>query len=195
MKNKVCSDGKAQNKIITIPNLLSLFRLCLIPLFVWLYCIEQNYTWTVYILILSGATDIIDGFIARKFHMISDFGKILDPVADKLTQAAMLFCLLTRFPLMIAPLGLMIIKELFMGVTGFLVIKKTGNVYGANWHGKVVTCLLYTMMILHLVWHNIPVVASNISIGICIFMMVLSMVLYGVRNLKALGKIQGIDKS
>lgn len=56
--------------------------------------------------------------------MISDVGKILDPVADKLTQATMLFCLLTRFPLMIAPLGLMILKELFMCITGFLVIKK-----------------------------------------------------------------------
>ncbi len=49
-------------------------------------------------LLLSGVTDLADGFIARHFHMISDLGKVLDPVADKLTQAAVLFCLITRFP-------------------------------------------------------------------------------------------------
>ena len=93
--------GSSQNKILTIPNLLSLFRLCLIPVFMWLYCVEKNYLWTGIILIISGLTDTVDGFVARHFNMISDLGKILDPVADKLTQAAMLFCLLTRFPLMI----------------------------------------------------------------------------------------------
>ena len=60
--------------------------------------------------------------------MVSDLGKVLDPVADKLTQAAMLVCLLLRFPLMILPLVLLLIKETFMGISGFLVIKKTGRV-------------------------------------------------------------------
>ena len=58
-----------------------------------------------------------DGFIARKFDATSDVGKILDPIADKLTQGAMLFCLLTRFPLMWVPLALLIVKELFIGLT------------------------------------------------------------------------------
>ena len=59
--------------------------------------------------------------------MVSDLGKVLDPVADKLTQAAMLVCLLLRFPLMILPLVLLLIKETFMGISGFLVIKKNGQ--------------------------------------------------------------------
>ena len=88
--------GSSQSRILTIPNLLSFFRLCLIPVFMWLYCVEKNYLWTGIILILSGLTDTVDGIIARKFNMISDLGKVLDPIADKLTQAAMLFCLLTR---------------------------------------------------------------------------------------------------
>ena len=176
----------SQSKILTIPNLLSFFRLCLIPVFMWLYCVEKNYLWTGIILILSGLTDTVDGIIARKFNMISDLGKVLDPIADKLTQAAMLFCLLIRFPLMIAPLALMVVKEFFMGVTGLLVIRKTGEVFGADWHGKVNTWLLYAMMILHVFWYNIPDTVSRVLIGICVIMMLISLVLYGRHNLKAL---------
>ncbi len=178
--------GSSQSRILTIPNLLSFFRLCLIPVFMWLYCVEKNYLWTGIILILSGLTDTVDGIIARKFNMISDLGKVLDPIADKLTQAAMLFCLLTRFPLMIAPLALMVVKEFFMGVTGLLVIRKTGEVFGADWHGKVNTWLLYAMMILHVFWYNIPDTVSRVLIGICVVMMLISLVLYGRHNLKAL---------
>lgn len=181
------SEGNnTQSKILTIPNILSFFRLCLIPVFMWLYCVEKNYIWTGIILILSGITDTIDGFVARRFHMISDLGKVLDPIADKLTQAAMLFCLLTRYPLMIVPLGLMVFKEFFMGVTGFLVIQKTGKVFGGDWHGKVNTWLLYAMMIIHVFWYNIPDQVSKILIGICVVMMLISLVLYGRHNLKAL---------
>ena len=176
----------SQSKILTIPNLLSFFRLCLIPVFMWLYCVEKNYLWTGIILIISGLTDTVDGIIARKFNMISDLGKVLDPIADKVTQAAMLFCLLTRFPLMIAPLALMVVKEFFMGVTGLLVIQKTGKVFGADWHGKVNTWLLYAMMILHVFWYNIPDIVSKVLIGICVVMMLISLVLYGRHNLKAL---------
>ena len=178
--------GSSQSRILTIPNLLSFFRLCLIPVFMWLYCVEKNYLWTGIILILSGLTDTVDGIIARKFNMISDLGKVLDPIADKLTQTAMLFCLLTRFPLMIAPLALMVVKEFFMGVTGLLVIRKTGEVFGADWHGKVNTWLLYAMMILHVFWYNIPDTVSRVLIGICVIMMLISLVLYGRHNLKAL---------
>ena len=178
--------GSSQSKILTIPNLLSFFRLCLIPVFMWLYCVERNYLWTGIILIISGLTDTVDGIIARKFNMISDLGKVLDPIADKVTQAAMLFCLLTRFPLMIAPLALMVVKEFFMGVTGLLVIQKTGKVFGADWHGKVNTWLLYAMMIIHVFWYNIPDVVSKVLIGICVVMMLISLVLYGRHNLKAL---------
>lgn len=74
-----------KDQILTIPNLLSIVRLCLIPLIIWLYCVKKDYTLAVIVILISGATDIVDGFIARHFNMVSDFGKILDPVADKLT--------------------------------------------------------------------------------------------------------------
>lgn len=185
----------AHNKIVTIPNLLSFFRLCLIPVFMWLYCVEENFLWTGILLILSGITDTIDGFVARHFNMISDLGKVLDPIADKLTQAAMLFCLLTRFPLMIIPLGLMVFKEFFMGVTGFLVIQQTGKVFSADWHGKVNTWLLYAMMILHVFWYNIPDAVSKIMISVCVIMMMISLVLYARHNMKALKEAGSINET
>lgn len=89
-----------KDQILTIPNLLSVVRLLLIPVIVWLYCGKQEYTAAVVVILLSGITDIADGIIARKYHMVSDFGKILDPIADKLTQAAIILCLTYNYPLM-----------------------------------------------------------------------------------------------
>ena len=81
---------KRQHQILTIPNFMSLFRLCLIPLIVWLYHGKEMYGWAAVVLVISGITDVADGIVARHFHMVSDFGKAFDPVADKLTQFAML---------------------------------------------------------------------------------------------------------
>ena len=123
--SSVNAQNPHQHKIFTVPNLLSAFRLALIPVFIWLYCFRREYGWTAFVLILSGLTDIVDGFIARHFHMISDLGKMLDPVADKLTQGAMLFCLMTAFPFMMIPLILLVVKETIAAVTG-LIINKAG---------------------------------------------------------------------
>ena len=70
------------NRIITVPNLLSFFRLCLIPVIIWNYCVKKNPLLAGEILLLSCLTDLADGYIARRFHRISNLGKILDPVAD-----------------------------------------------------------------------------------------------------------------
>ncbi len=178
--------SNTQRKIFTIPNILSFFRLALIPVFVWLYCVKEKYLWTGLILIISGITDLADGFIARRFHMVSDLGKVLDPVADKLTQGAMLFCLCTRFPFIIALIVLMALKEVFMLITGYFVIKKTGNVFSAKWHGKIATALLDASLVLHVFWYEIPQSVSNLMIGACIMMVAVSFLLYGRDNIKVL---------
>lgn len=170
------------DKIITIPNILSFFRLCLIPVFVWCYGIKKNYAGAVMILLVSGFTDILDGFIARRFHMVSNIGKALDPIADKLTQIAVLICLLADFPLMRILVILFILKEIFAAVTGILVIKRTGKVYGAEWHGKLNTVTIYGTIVLHLVWPAIPENISDIFILFSILVMLGSCLLYGRRN-------------
>lgn len=177
-----------KQQIFTIPNMLSFFRLLLIPIFIWQYCIEKNYMMTAVLLIISGATDVADGFIARHFNMISDFGKALDPVADKLTQFAMLGCLITRFKQMVIPFVLIFIKELVTGIFGLVVIKKTGEVKGADWHGKVTTVLLYLTIIIHVLWYDISETTSLILVALCVCMMLLSFVLYSIKYMNALKK-------
>lgn len=175
-----------QKKIITIPNLLSLFRLCLIPLIVWLYVGKSDPYLTLLVLILSGLTDVVDGIIARRFGMVSDVGKALDPVADKLTQMAMLYCLVSRFPHMAVALCLLVIKEVCSGVVALVTIRRTGRVEGADWHGKLTTVLLYATMGLHLLWYTIPRGLSVALVTVCVVAMLVSFVLYSIRHLRAL---------
>ena len=130
----------------------------------------------------------MDGFIARKFDMISDFGKAFDPVADKLTQIAMLFCLVTRFPLMLIPLIILIVKEALAAIMNMITLEKAGFVVAAKWHGKLNTVLIYSMMFVHIVWFTIPKTISNVLVMICIVMMLISSFLYTKSDVKAIKK-------
>lgn len=177
-------DKASAKKIITLPNILSLFRLMLIPLFCVVYVRHNNYELAAVILFVSGLSDVVDGFVARRFNMVSDVGKVLDPIADKLTQLAVLGCLISRFRRMIVPCVLLGAKELATGVAGLIAVKKTGIVCSAEWHGKLTTLLLYTMMAMHILWHNIPQAASELAIGLCVAVMLLSFVLYSIRNIR-----------
>ncbi len=132
-----------KENILTIPNMISLFRIILIPIIIWLYCCSCDYTAAAIIVALSGITDIIDGKIARKINMVSDLGKVLDPIADKLTQLALICCLTTRFQWMWGLLILLIIKECLMILWGYLTIKTTNAVNSAKWYGKLSTVILY----------------------------------------------------
>ena len=179
-------DKLTKQQILTIPNLLSFFRLALIPVIVWLYVFKQSPEWTIIVLIISGATDIIDGFIARHFNMISDFGKAIDPLADKLTQIAVLFCLLTKFPLILMPIIVMVVKEIASFVLRLIVYKKTERVESADWHGKANPVLLYAIMLLHILWANIPTEVSTVCIIATTAMMILSCILYSIDGAKIL---------
>ena len=187
MKNNTFQREKSGvGKIFTIPNFLSLFRLCLIPGIAWLYIGQGNSLLAGGLLILSGITDVADGYIARRFHMVSDLGKILDPIADKVTQAAVLVCLLTKFPLIALPLIFLLLKEFCMAVTAALVIRRTGIVPQALWHGKAATVLLYSTMILHMFWQNIPWMLSTTLIVACALLIGVSGILYLGRYLPVL---------
>lgn len=171
-------------RIVTIPNLLSLFRILLIPVIVWLYCGRGDCLLAAWTLALSGATDIADGLIARRFHMVSDLGKALDPIADKLTQTAMLACLLTRFDTIWLLLGMLVAKEAAMAVMGLLVIRRTKAVYCAAWHGKLAACVIYVVIFTHIVWYDIPAAVSGWMVLAGAAAMLLSLCLYGVQNFR-----------
>ncbi len=147
--------------ILTIPNGMSLVRLGLIPLYLWLYCGRQHYVGAVLVLALSGLTDVLDGYVARRFHMISDFGKILDPAADKLTQMALIVSLAMRYPQIWGLLALFLVKELTMGILGLLVMLRTKKVYGARWYGKMATAVLEGSMGILILFPMAPLWAAR----------------------------------
>lgn len=138
-----------------IPNLLSSFRLALIPFFVWQMAVGQPVAAGI-ILIVSGLTDLLDGKLARRFGWITDLGKVLDPLADKLTQAAVsitLAVVLRRYWYFFAVL---VLKDLVMLILGGALIKKGAHIDGARWFGKVSTCVYYAAAILIVLVPGMP---------------------------------------
>ena len=183
------------NKIITVPNILSFIRLCLIPVILWEYIFLKKYILAAVTVIISGITDVVDGFIARKFNMVSHVGRILDPVADKLTQMAVIACLCSRYIMMVVPLAILVVKELANGIIALVMLKRTGNTINSRWHGKLATVILYVMMVTHLFWVNIPTFVSDIFIWTSIGAMALSFVLYTLQNSEAIKSAKEISEN
>lgn len=132
-------------QIGNIPNLLSLLRIVLIPVFIVLYIRKRSVEATL-VLAVSGLTDCVDGFVARHFNQITDLGKVLDPLADKLTQASVAVMLTLQYRQMASLLAVFVIKELLMLLGGFLVLKKGNRPPGAQWWGKLATIIFYAVM-------------------------------------------------
>jgi len=109
-------------------------------------------------LIVSGFTDLLDGFLARRYNWVSQIGKVLDPAADKLTQITVCvlfaFTFASQFWFFFA---FLIFKELVMLILGIYLLKKGANIEGARWFGKMTTALFYTSMILFALIPTLPI--------------------------------------
>lgn len=152
----------------TVPNLLGYLRLALIPAFLYMYLTAKDargYYFSVALMGVSGVSDMLDGFLARKLNQVTDLGKLLDPVADKLTQCALAFCLATRFPMMWLMAGILVVKEGFMAVMGLLILRHNGRkLDGAKWFGKVSTAFLYVAVFLLLLVPEMNGTLANVLI-------------------------------
>lgn len=139
-----------KKEIFTIPNLLSFFRLILIPVYMTIYLkaqVASDYILAGSILAASCLTDMVDGKIARRFNMITTFGKFLDPLADKLTQFSLLLCLAIRYPVLWAVFSLFVLKELFQLFAGILAVRHGYILKGALFTGKVCTTVLFISLV------------------------------------------------
>ena len=128
-----------------IPNTLSLVRIALIPVFLVLYLNHLDW-WAFGVLVFSGVTDMMDGFIARHFNQITDCGKLLDPISDKLTQVGVLIALATRYRELLPLVILCVIKETCQAIGGVILIKRRNTVQGSLWFGKLSTVVFYVCM-------------------------------------------------
>lgn len=165
-----------KKEIFTIPNLLSLFRLVLIPVYVTIYLNARDnsdYFLAAAILAVSCITDMIDGQIARRFNMISTLGKILDPLADKLTQFALILCFAAKYPVWRIIVVLFFVKELYQLIAGAVNLKKGKMLKGALITGKICTTVLFVSLILMVLIPNLkPVYITILTIVDGIFLLI-----------------------
>ncbi|MBU3877101.1 CDP-alcohol phosphatidyltransferase family protein [Faecalicatena sp. AGMB00832] len=174
-------DTPISRQLFSIPNLMGYFRIILIPFIVWRYVTAEtitDYYIAAVIIGISGITDFLDGFVARKFHMITKVGKALDPIADKLTQGAIVIALSFRFPAMTALIVLLVVKEGFMGIMGLIMLRRGKMLDGAKWFGKVSTAVLYVVMFLLILVPQIPMKAANGLILLCGALLLFSFISY-----------------
>ncbi len=187
-----------KKEILTIPNLLSLFRLVLIPVYVVIYINAReasDYYIAAGILAVSCLTDLIDGKIARHFNMISTVGKILDPLADKATQFALILCLAMKYPILRYLVGLFVVKEGFQLIAGGINLKKGKMLKGALFSGKVCTTVLFVSLILMVMLPTLSESTVNAIAVVDIVFMVISFADYLITYIKREHKFQPLNES
>lgn len=172
---------------LTIPNILSYIRIAMIPLYIYLYVNAQkqiDYYWAAGVLVLSGLTDALDGIIARKTGQITDLGKIIDPLADKLTQIAVIAAMFLERPYIFPLLLLFLLKELFLLVNNLVLYRKEVMMDGSMWFGKVATAVFYVCMFILVIFPTLDRDGSMPLIVITAVFQVIALIGYGSWYLK-----------
>lgn len=156
-----------------IPNLLSVFRICLVPCFVTVYFSEASDAkiYSVLIYALASFTDFLDGFIARKYNLITNLGRVLDPLGDKLMTTAVLVCITIDGVIPYWALGIVVCKELLMAAGGLVLHKKfPGRMPPSNILGKTATVLFFvsciTLMLLPNLRGDVAVAVMSPALGL-----------------------------
>ncbi len=138
-------------KLKYIPNILSAIRLMLVGIFVYSYFYVSRYV-ALSVFILAGATDVLDGILARKFKWITNLGKILDPIADKSMQITVLICMsVDNFLIPWWLPAFFVIKEALMALGALFVFKKRDTVVSSRWFGKLAVCIFYAVIFIIIV--------------------------------------------
>ncbi len=182
----------------SIPNLLGYLRIALIPLYLYVYMsakdVEDYYT-AAAIMAVSFLSDLLDGKIARRFNMVTEFGKFLDPLADKLTQAALALSFMFRFPVMILLFLILAIKDLTLLFLGIYFYRRGIKVLneGAEMHGKICTFVLDISMLAILFMPKASHTVVSLITALCVSFMLYSFVRYLMDYKRAFADLKDID--
>ena len=166
-----------KKEILTIPNLLSIFRIALIPVYLRIYLHADSagdYTAAAVILAVSCLTDLVDGKIARKLNMISNLGKLLAPMADKLTQLALMVCLSIQHRALRYLLVMFLIKEFFQFFAMIGSLRRGKALNGALMSGKISTTVLFGSLTLMVLCPNLQEQTVKILSGVSLVFLMLA---------------------
>jgi len=160
-----------------IPNILSGFRISLIPFFIYQVLMGNMLTAGI-ILIISAITDIVDGYLARRFKWVTDLGKILDPAADKLTQVSICVLFVVQFTQFWVFFVVLILRDLVMLVAAGYFVKHKMPLTGARWFGKISTVVFFISMIFIALFPGLPLAYVYILLALTTFSAVIALIMY-----------------
>lgn len=185
----------------TIPNIMGYFRIILVPVFLVLFVKSEKtpgynaFYWLMLATIaVSGLTDFFDGRVARKFNQVTDWGKVLDPIADKITIGAIIVALAYKYPIVLAMVALYIVKEGYMAIVGAILLKKGQKIEGAMWYGKVCTFATYVIIIALLVVKDMPQMWVDILVFANMAVMLFTFIMYIPYHIKKFKEAKNTSK-
>lgn len=185
--------------LMTIPNAISFIRILLITPFVAFFVTGLgNYIPAAVTIALSGLSDCFDGMIARRYHQESELGKILDPLADKLTLIAIGICLIFIEPLVLPLMIVMVIKDTLMIIGGTIIVKRGIIPPKSVWYGKVSTILFYFTVggiVLMTIFDYENAALTLGMLGVTLALMLYSLVMYTIKYFRLMKEYNEAQKA
>ena len=167
-----------------IPNILTIIRFILIP-FIYISAINKHFLTALIIFTISALTDILDGYIARKYNYITDIGKLIDPLADKLTQISLLLALSVLKILPWWIFGVVLVKELVLVISASVLYSKKDVVVYSKWYGKLATTLFYLAIVFSLIVNQfniaMPLRSDLYLVYLAILATIFSLIMYSIK--------------
>ncbi len=157
---------------MNLPNMLSIIRLCMVPLYVIVYFsgVKNAHLLAVIVYALATFTDFLDGYIARKRNCITNMGKVLDPLGDKMLTTAVLVCLLIDKIIPGWIVLIVVAKEALMGIGGLLIHRRAKvEIPPSNYIGKTATVLFFVIcaaLMLFRIEHTIAVALVGLAVAV-----------------------------
>jgi len=170
-----------KNDFLLLPNILTYIRFILVPVFIITYMNAETATEHIaaaVIVLLSGITDVADGFIARHWNLVSDLGKIIDPIADKAMQFSMMFCVCIRYRSVILLIVVYAVKEVVSMFTTAYLFTRGKHINGAMWCGKVCTVILFLVMLTLVAVPYVKINVVHLLVGFSAAFMMLAFFVY-----------------
>lgn len=172
-----------KKEIFSIPNILCYFRIMLVPVFLYVYFTAETakgHMLAAVILIISSLSDFFDGYIARHYNMITELGKLIDPVADKLTQFVVACTLMYTYPAYVLLVAIIVLKDGMLLFVGYYIYRKTGkHLAQAELPGKIATAVFFMVSVILVAFHIPETFLSAVLIYSNVILMAIAMVYYG----------------